>query len=64
MTDDRLDQVMLSGPPEAVGRRLADLVRRHEPNAIGLALLQGDVGAAIEAAARSFAVMRDELGPT
>jgi 5,10-methylenetetrahydromethanopterin reductase len=64
MTDDRLDQVMLSGPPEAVGRRLADLVRRHEPNAIGLALLQGDVGAAIEGAARSFAVMRHELGPT
>lgn len=61
MTDERLDRVMLTGHPEDVGRRLADLVRRHQPNAIGLALLQADVGQAIAAAARSFAVMRAEL---
>jgi 5,10-methylenetetrahydromethanopterin reductase len=63
MTDDRLDQVMLSGPPPVVGRRLADLARRHQPNAIGLALLQGEVASAIDAAARSFDVLRHELGP-
>jgi 5,10-methylenetetrahydromethanopterin reductase len=63
MTDDRLDEVMLTGPPETVGRRLAELARRHQPNAIGLALLQRDVGGAVDAAARSFAVMREELAP-
>jgi 5,10-methylenetetrahydromethanopterin reductase len=61
MTDERLDRVMLTGPPRDVGRRLAELARRHRPNAIGLALLQADVGQAIAAAAESFAVMRSEL---
>jgi 5,10-methylenetetrahydromethanopterin reductase len=62
MTDDRLVQVLLTGSPEQVGRRLAELARRHRPSALGLALLQENLPVAIDAAAAALAVMRRELG--
>lgn len=59
--DALLDQLMLVGSPASVGRRLADLVRRHQPSTIGLALLQADLQRGIEGAAAAFAVMGHEL---
>jgi hypothetical protein len=61
MNDERLSQVMLIGEPTTVGRRLAELVRRHRPNAIGLALLQQDLASAVASAAAAFETMRGEL---
>ncbi|MEA3218209.1 MAG: 5,10-methylenetetrahydromethanopterin reductase [Acidimicrobiia bacterium] len=61
MNDERLSQVMLIGEPTTVGRRLAELVRRHRPNAIGLALLQQDLASAVASAAAAFETMRREL---
>ncbi|MEM8906190.1 MAG: LLM class flavin-dependent oxidoreductase [Actinomycetota bacterium] len=60
--DDLLDELMLVGPPDVVGRRLAGLVREHGPTSIGLALIADDLPATIELAAEAFEVMRAELG--
>lgn len=60
--DDVVDQIMLVGDPDAVGRRLADLVREHSPTSIGLAVISGDLTDSIDRAADSFAAMRLHLG--
>ncbi|MDH3755066.1 MAG: LLM class flavin-dependent oxidoreductase [Acidimicrobiia bacterium] len=62
VTDDVLTQVMLVGSPNEVGASLADLVAAHQPTSIGLALLQDDLVAGIDAAAEAFTVMRAGLG--
>jgi len=60
--DDLLDRLMLLGPPEVVGRRLADLVRTHRPTSIGLAIIARDLASTIDQAAAAFATMRGALG--
>jgi hypothetical protein len=62
MTDERLVQVLLTGPPPQVGRRLAELARRHRPTSMGLALLQENLPVALDAAIAALATMRRELG--
>lgn len=61
ITDQLLEQLMVIGDPAAVGRRLARLVGRHRPTSIGLALVQDDLGAGVEAAREAFTVMRAQL---
>lgn len=61
MTDERLAEVLLSGPPDRVGRRLAELARRHRPTSMGVALLQEDLPRAVERAIAALVVMRREL---
>lgn len=62
LIDDRLlDELMLFGPPDVVGRRLADLVRAHRPESVGLAVIADDLVGSIDLAADAFAVMRAEL---
>lgn len=58
VTDDVLEQIMVVGDPITVGRRLADLVRAHQPDTIGLALLQRSLSDGIDDAARAFVEMR------
>ena len=60
--DELLARLMLLGPPEVVGGRLADLVRTHRPTSIGLAIISHDLAASIDKAAAAFAVMRAVLG--
>ena len=48
--------------PEQVGRRLAELARRHRPTSMGLALLQENLPVAIDGAAAALSAMRRELG--
>jgi 5,10-methylenetetrahydromethanopterin reductase len=59
--DDLLDQLMLLGSPDVVGRRLADLVRTHRPTSIGLAIIADDLHGSIDRAAAAFHHMRAEL---
>lgn len=59
--DDVLERVMLVGDPGQVGRSLADLVRVHRPDSVGLAILQDDPGQGLADAATAFEVMRTEL---
>lgn len=61
VTDDVLEEIMVVGDPVTVGRRLADLVVAHQPNTIGLALLQRDLVGGIDDAARAFSEMRQSL---
>ncbi len=61
LTDDVLARVMLLGTPEKVGPRLADLVRRHRPSSIGLALAQYDLRTGVEDTAEALKIMWDEL---
>ncbi|HSL59353.1 MAG TPA: LLM class flavin-dependent oxidoreductase [Acidimicrobiales bacterium] len=61
MTDELLAEVLLTGAPDVVGRRLADLVRRHRPDSIGLALLQRDLTTAIDRCAEAMDAMRTAL---
>ena len=61
ISNEVLDQLMVMGDPPQVGRRLAELVRVHEPASIGLALLQDDVATGIDNAAAAFEVMREVL---
>jgi 5,10-methylenetetrahydromethanopterin reductase len=60
--DDVLAQLMLLGAPDVVGRRLAELVRRHEPSSIGLAVIAPELRSTIDDVARAFAAMRHHLG--
>ena len=53
---------MLIGPPDVVGRRLADLVRTHRPDTIGLAVISGDLTRSIDQAGEAFDEMRRILG--
>ncbi len=62
VTDEVASELVLLGPPEVVGRRLATLVERHRPTSIGLALLHGDLVESIDRAAASFVTMRSALG--
>jgi 5,10-methylenetetrahydromethanopterin reductase len=61
MTDDAVAELVLIGDERAVGARLAELVRRHEPTTIGLALLHGDLHENVAAAGRTFDALRHEL---
>lgn len=56
--DDLLDELMLLGPPDVVGRRLAELVREHRPTSVGVAIITDDLHTAIDQAAAAFAAMR------
>ena len=53
---------MLVGQPPVVGRRLAELVREHQPTSVGLALVQDDLHEGVCDAAEAFAAMTTELG--
>jgi 5,10-methylenetetrahydromethanopterin reductase len=64
MRDDVLRQVLVIGAPPDVGRQLAELVRRHRPVEIGLALGPDDVRQSQEHASVAFAAMRRELDRT
>ena len=59
--DTVLDRVMLVGQPAVVGRRLAELVRRHRPASVGLALLQDDLHEGVGHAAEALSAMIAEL---
>lgn len=59
--DELLARVMLLGAPEVVGPRLAELVERHRPSSIGLALAQPELKTGVEDSARAFDVMWDCL---
>lgn len=61
VTDEVLNDVLLVGSPDEVGEMLAELVDAHGPTSIGLALLQHDVEAGIDAAAEAFEAMRVAL---
>lgn len=61
MTDEVLAHVLIMGDPVTVGARLADLVVRHRPTSVGLALLQRDPGAGIRDAAVAFEEMGQRL---
>ncbi len=61
VTDDLLGQVMLVGEPAKVGQRLAELVREHKPDSIGLALLQDDLHEGVSHAAQAFTAMSAAL---
>ncbi len=58
ITDALQEQLMLVGEPHEVGQRLAALVREHQPNSIGLAVVQPDLEAGLRDAARALAVMQ------
>ena len=60
--DTVLERLMLVGPPPAVGRRLAELVREHRPASIGLALVQDNLREGVAHSAEAFAAMTAELG--
>jgi len=60
--DEVLDRLMLVGDPDEVGRRLAALVGEHSPASVGLAIVQEDLHAAVEAAGLAFEAMRRHLG--
>jgi 5,10-methylenetetrahydromethanopterin reductase len=57
VTDALQEQLMLVGEPDDVGQRLAALAREHRPDSIGLAVVQPDMVAGIQDAARALAVM-------
>ncbi len=59
--DTLLERLMLAGQPAAVGKRLAELVREHQPTSIGLALVQDDPHEGAAHAAEAFAAMTAEL---
>jgi alkanesulfonate monooxygenase SsuD/methylene tetrahydromethanopterin reductase-like flavin-dependent oxidoreductase (luciferase family) len=61
MTDDVLRHMLVWGPPDQIGLRLAQLVRQLRPDSIGLSLLQSDVPRALDACAEAFAAMRADL---
>lgn len=61
LDDELLDRVMLLGPPEVVGTRLAELVTRHRPAGIGLALILDDLAEGVRSSAEAFAVMAEQL---
>lgn len=61
ITDDMLPHLMLTGTPELVGGRLADLVREHRPTSIGLALTVAEPALDLAASVEAFAVMRRRL---
>lgn len=61
VSDDLLPQLMLVGDPDTVGARLAELVDRHQPTSIGLALLQADLQRGLVDAAAAFHAMRAAL---
>jgi 5,10-methylenetetrahydromethanopterin reductase len=63
LDDELLDKVMLLGPPEVVGSRLAELVTRHRPGGIGLALILDDLAEGVRSSAEAFAVMAEQLTP-
>ena len=52
---------MLLGSPEIVGAKLAELVVRHTPSSIGLALILDDLLGGIDASAEAFKVMSTAL---
>lgn len=64
ITDEILAQIMVIGDPVAVGRQLADLVGKHRPASIGLAMMQKDLTSGIDNAARAFEEMRRILEET
>lgn len=59
--DEVLDELMVIGPPTTVGTRLADLVDRHAPTSVGLAIIADDLPRSIDRAAEAFGHMRMEL---
>ncbi|MEO1060819.1 MAG: LLM class flavin-dependent oxidoreductase [Actinomycetota bacterium] len=61
VTDEVAAELVLLGEPEVVGRRLAELVERHRPASIGLALLHGELTESIDRAAAAFDAMRSAL---
>ena len=61
VNDELLGHLMLVGAPAEIGSQLADLVRRHAPTSIGLALLQPEIETGIDDAAAALAAMRRNL---
>lgn len=52
------DPTSIGGAPEVVARQLVDLVRRHDPDSIGLALVDGDApGVMVERAVATMATL-------
>ena len=58
ITDALQEQLMLVGEPDDVARRLAALVREHQPDSIGLAVTQPDMEAGLRQAARALTQMK------
>lgn len=54
ITDDVLGEIMVIGEPVEVGAQLAALVTAHEPDSIGLALMQADLEAGVDQATAAF----------
>jgi hypothetical protein len=61
VADEVAAELVLLGPPEVIGRRLAELVYRHRPTSIGLALVHGDLVESPDRASAAFTAMRSEL---
>jgi 5,10-methylenetetrahydromethanopterin reductase len=61
LDDELLEKVMLLGRPEVVGARLAELVVRHRPDSIGLALILDDLAEGVRSSAAAFAAMAERL---
>jgi 5,10-methylenetetrahydromethanopterin reductase len=59
--DQRLDELVIHGSPEAVGRELAQRLRPLQPLSIGVALLTDDPLATLEPAAQALAIAAREL---
>jgi 5,10-methylenetetrahydromethanopterin reductase len=61
VTDRLLDELVMRGTPEQVGRELAARVRPFNPTSVGLTLFTADPVATLEPAAAALAVARKEL---
>jgi 5,10-methylenetetrahydromethanopterin reductase len=61
LTDEVLSLTMLSGTPQEVGRRLAQLYREYQPASIGLALHPEDIPTTIDACGEAFAAFAREV---
>lgn len=61
VTDEVEAELVLLGPPEVIGRRLAELVCPHRPTSAGLALVHGDLVESLDRASAAFTAMRSAL---
>lgn len=55
ITDEVLDQILLHGTPDEVGRRLAQIADRIRPTSVGLSLLTPDLERGLDDAAAALA---------
>jgi hypothetical protein len=61
ITDEVVDDLVIYGRPEQVGRELATRVRSFQPQSVGLTLLTPDPRTTLDSAAAALAVARKEL---